>query len=147
MQWQTPGFVPHQAKLGGQRVLVVENEALVAMAMEDALMDAGAEVVGPAYSVDAAMELIEVRLLDGGLNAAVLDINLDGEVVGPIADRLAALGIPFVFATGYADTHGVGYDAPLLQKPFEPGALVRAVEALACRQAGQDVTPCRGVSI
>jgi CheY-like chemotaxis protein len=119
--------------LRGRRVLVVEDEALVAMLLEDGLLDAGAEVVGPAGSVAEALGLVERAARDGGLDAAVLDINLGGAAVAPVADRLAALGVPFVFATGY----GEGCDrsghaaAPVLAKPFDPDVLVGAIEGLA----------------
>jgi DNA-binding response OmpR family regulator len=107
--------------LQGRRVLVVEDEALIGMLLEDELLEAGAEVVGPACSVKEALELIDQVAADGGLSAAVLDINLEGETVSPVADRLAALSVPFVFATGY----GAGYNrglhaaAPILTKPFD----------------------------
>jgi DNA-binding response OmpR family regulator len=121
------------AKLTGKRVLVVEDEALVSMLVEDELRDAGAEVMGPVPSVSGALRLIEAAAADGGISAAVLDINLDGRHVAPVADRLAALGVPFLFATGYGedcDTGGHGA-APILSKPFAPERLVAAVEALA----------------
>jgi AmiR/NasT family two-component response regulator len=89
-----------RGKLSGKRVLVVEDEALVAMLLEDELRDAGAEIVGPAASLGHALRLIDRAAADGGLSAAVLDIDLDGRHVEPVADRLAALGVPFVFATG-----------------------------------------------
>jgi AmiR/NasT family two-component response regulator len=88
------------AKLTGKRVLVVEDEALVSMLVEDELLDAGATVLGPAVSVDHPLRPVEAATADGGLSAAVLDIDLDGRHVEPVADRLAALGVPFVFATG-----------------------------------------------
>jgi DNA-binding response OmpR family regulator len=123
----------HRATLHGRRVLVVEDEALIAMSMEDGLLEAGAEVVGPVGSVDEALALIERVACDGGLSAAVLDINLEGKAVKPVADRLAALGVPFLFATGYGaycDTGGHG-TASMLQKPFGPDKLIAAVGALA----------------
>ena len=125
------------AKLTGKRVLVVEDEALVSMLVEDELLDAGAKVVGPAACIDDALRLIEAAAADGGLSAAVLDINLGGQQVWPVADRLAALGVPFLFATGYGegcDTGGHGA-APTLHKPFSPESLVAAVAALASAKA------------
>jgi CheY-like chemotaxis protein len=123
----------HAAALEGKRVLVVEDEALVAMLVEDGLLDAGAEVVGPAASVGEALRLVEGAASDGGLSAAVLDIDLQGRAVAPVADRLAVLGVPFVFATGYGEGRDTGghVAAPVLRKPFDPHAPVVAVEALA----------------
>jgi DNA-binding response OmpR family regulator len=121
------------AKLTGKRVLVVEDEPVVSMLVEDELRGAGAEVLGPASTVDRALRLVEAVAADGGISAAVLDINLDGQRVEPVADRLAALGVPFLFATGYGegcDTGGHGA-APILHKPFAPEKLIAAVEALA----------------
>src|SRR3954447_21225312 len=119
--------------LGDRRVLVVEDEAIVAMLVEDKLAEAGAMVLGPAGSVAEALRLIEAAATDGGLSGAVLDINLDGIGVAPVADRLAALGVPFLFATGWVvDGRLVGGHAaaPVLQKPFDPRELVAAVDAL-----------------
>ena len=131
------GSIGRPAKLKGKRVLVVEDEIFVSMLVEDELRGAGAEVVGPAPSVGDALRLVEAAAADGGLSAAVLDINLDGQRVQPVADRLAALGVPFLFATGYGencDTGGHGA-APTLPKPFAPERLVAAVEALASHEA------------
>jgi hypothetical protein len=75
------------------------------MLVEDELLGAGAEVVGPAGSVSDALQLVGVAASEGGLSAAVLDINLEGEAVKPVADILAALGVPFLFATGCDDGH------------------------------------------
>jgi len=122
----------HQRMLQGRRVLVVEDEAVIGMLMEDGLINAGAEVVGPACSVDEALGLIEVAAADGGLSAAVLNIGLDGEMVLPVADRLAALGVPFVFATGYPawSNRGLHTTAPTLEKPFDGDTLADAVRNL-----------------
>ena len=122
----------HRRMLQGRRVLVVEDEALIGMLLEDELLNAGAEVVGPACSVKEALELINQMAADGGLSAAVLDINLEGETVSPVADRLAALSVPFVFATGY----GEGYNrvlhaaAPILVKPFDGNQVTDLVRDL-----------------
>ena len=122
-----------RAKLTGTRILVVEDEILVSMLVEDELRDAGATVLGPAPSVGDALRLVEAAAADGGISAAVLDINLHGQRVEPVADRLAALGVPFLFATGYGegcDTGGHGA-VPTLHKPFAPERLITAIEALA----------------
>jgi len=119
--------------LQGKRVLVVEDEALVSMLLEDGLLDAGAEVIGPAGSVGAALLLIEAAAAEGGLSAAVLDINPQGAAVSPVADHLAALGVPFVFVTGYSEDcdQGLHAAAPGLAKPFDPYTLVAVVRDLA----------------
>ncbi len=127
------GSLGRPAKLKGRRVLVVEDEPLVSMLVEDELRGAGAEVVGPVPSVADALRLVEAAAADGGISAAVLDINLDGRRVDAVADRLAALGVPFLFATGYGegcDTGGHGA-APVLHKPFGADGLIAAVEAVA----------------
>jgi DNA-binding response OmpR family regulator len=125
------------AELSGRRVLVVEDEPLVSMLIEDELRDAGATVLGPARSVADALRLVESAAANGGISVAVLDINLDGRHVAPVADRLAALRVPFLFATGYGDgcdTGGHGA-APTLHKPFAVERLVAAVAALASAAA------------
>lgn len=119
-------------KLHGRRLLIVEDEALISMLMEDCLGDAGAKIIGSAITVAEALKIIENATLDGGLHAAVLDQNLVGELVTPVADRLTALGIPFLFATGYDKDHDMrGHNAaPVVRKPFNSEELVAAVEAL-----------------
>ena len=118
--------------LQGRRVLIVEDEALVAMLFEDGLADAGATVVGTAASVEEALLLIGTAAADGGLGAAVLDIDLQGAMVSPVADHLAALGVPFVFATGCGKGCDLGPHAaaPVLAKPFALDSLVGAIRNL-----------------
>jgi DNA-binding response OmpR family regulator len=133
----TASSVSRRAMLKGMRVLVVEDEPSVSMLVEDELCDAGAEVVGPVPTVDHALRLIDAAAADGGISAAVLDIDLNGMKVAPVADKLAALGVPFLFATGYGvgrNTGGHGA-APVLRKPFAPQTLIAAVEALASADA------------
>lgn len=123
----------YRASLEGKRVLIVEDEALVAMMVVDELLGAGAEVVGPGFSLGGALRLVEAaEAAGGGIDAAVLDIDLRGEAVAPVADKLAALGVPFLFGTGYGegrDTGGHGA-APMLHKPFDLERLIAAVAAL-----------------
>lgn len=115
------------AALRGLRVLVVEDEELIAMLIEDFLLDLGCEVVGPAASVAAALALVEA----GNLGGALLDMNLNGEPVYAVADGLAARGIPFIFTTGYAreDLVARHADAPTLVKPFSSKALQDTIVA------------------
>jgi DNA-binding response OmpR family regulator len=122
----------HRRSLQGKRVLVVEDGALVGMLIEDGLIDAGAEVVGPACSVSEALRLIEVASTDGGLSAAVLDINFDDEMVLSVADRLAVLGVPFIFVTDYPEgcDQGLHTTASRLGKPFDSDTLADAVRKL-----------------
>ncbi len=115
-------------QLAGQRVLVVEDEALVAMLVEDSLQEAGATVIGPAATVDEALALIR----NGGVDAAVLDVNLRGERVTRVVERLAWLQVPFVFATGYDASCDAGMQtgAPVLQKPFDLERLTSALVSI-----------------
>lgn len=83
--------------LHGLRVLIVEDEHLVALALADDLEDAGAIVLGPASTVDAALDLVDRH----DIEVAVLDIKLQSEMVFPVADRLSARGVPFLFTTGF----------------------------------------------
>lgn len=109
----------------GLRLLVVEDEVLVAMGLADALTDAGCRVVGPAMHLDDAVSLASKEAIDG----AVLDVNVDGEMIFPVADILESRGIPFVFTTGYGAA-GLGPYAgrPVLQKPFTVESLIKATE-------------------
>src|SRR3712207_9283677 len=83
-------------KLAGRRILIVEDEALVAMLVEDALLDAGAEVIGPVATVAEAMALLDSAAPD----AAGLDLKLAGETSRPVAHVLATRGGPFSAGTG-----------------------------------------------
>ena len=84
--------------LQGCRVLVVEDEYMLAYDLCRTLQDAGACVLGPVESVDGAIALLKQ---ERDIHGAVLDINLGGQMVFPVADALALRGVPFVFATGY----------------------------------------------
>jgi DNA-binding response OmpR family regulator len=121
--------------LQGKRILIVEDEALAGMLAEEEFLDAGAEVIGPAYSLEEALQMTEEAAADGGLSAAVLDINLAGVAVWPVADRLAALGVPFVFSTGYDNNRNPSLHAaaPRLVKPFDLDALVAIIQQLTLK--------------
>lgn len=116
-------------RLEGYRVLVVEDEALLAMDIQDALEPLGCEIAGPAATVEDALLLIEEHAIDG----ALMDINLGGGRNSyPIAEALAGRGIPFAFLTGYGE-QGVSSDysgTPVLSKPFDEKSLVRMLSGL-----------------
>jgi DNA-binding NtrC family response regulator len=105
----------------GRKIFVVEDEMMVAWLLEDMLAELGCAIVGPAAGVDQALAMIEANAID----AAVLDVNLNGEMSYPIADALTARGVPFVFVTGYdKDRMLNGYRTfPVLQKPFHRAEL------------------------
>ncbi|MBU1539979.1 MAG: response regulator [Alphaproteobacteria bacterium] len=108
--------------LTGRRVLVVEDESLVAMLLETILEDMGCTPVGPVATVDEGLAMVAG---EGTLDAALLDVNVAGREVFPIADALTARGVPFVFSTGYGE--GGLPDAwrghPTVQKPFTEAAI------------------------
>ena len=117
-----------RAKLDGLKVLVVEDEMMVSMLIEDMLTDLGCTVVGPAARLDEAMDLAR----DSEIDCAVLDVNLGGQPIFPLADLLREKGAPFAFATGYGDAglRDVDKGSPVLQKPFREGDLARVLGEL-----------------
>jgi CheY-like chemotaxis protein len=120
--------------LSGRRVLVVEDEMLVLMSIEDMLADLGCESVAAAATVDQALALIDAQVFD----AAILDMNLNRTKSFPLADKLAALGVPFIFATGYsAQDMRDGYgDRTLLKKPIRCAKLAGVFACLLSRPSG-----------
>lgn len=110
--------------LRGKRILVVEDEPLVAMMVEDILLGENAVVIGPAASLAKALELAQ-----GEFDAALLDVNLAAERVYPVARRLQQRGIPFVFATGYGGPDEEWGNMPnILEKPYSRGDVIAALE-------------------
>ena len=110
----------------GLRLLVVEDEMLIAMTIEDLLCDLGCVVVGPAGSVAKALEIVSSHEIDG----AILDLNLKGEQAIPVAEALRKRGTPFFFLTGYG-TGSAGHSqfgVPTLPKPFDPATLQQLIE-------------------
>jgi CheY-like chemotaxis protein len=111
------------------RILIVEDEMLVAMNIEDMLLELGHEVAGIAGRIGPALSLAR----EGSFDAAMLDVNLAGDTSFPVADILVERGIPFLFATGYGiDGILPEYRSrPVLQKPFRAADLARAIEEVA----------------
>jgi PAS domain S-box-containing protein len=116
---------PAEIKLAisGNRVMIVEDEALVAMVVSESLSLLGCAVVGPFSRCADALAAVDA----GDVDAAILDVNLDGEMVYPLADVLAARGVPFIFVTGYgveSIEHRFAH-VPVIQKPLERHMLQR----------------------
>jgi len=111
------------------RILIVEDEPLIAMMLEDYLESMGKQVAGTADMVAPALELIAA----GGIDAAILDVNLrGGERSWAVADALAERGVPFLFATGGSED-GIAEryrDRPTLAKPFTMDSVAKALDAL-----------------
>ena len=108
-------------------VLIVEDESLIAMMLEDFLDSLGHSLAGTCDTVPEALDRVE----QGGFDVAILDVNLNGQRVWPVADRLAAKGIPYILATGGhieppPPEHAA---APVLSKPFTLDAIEPALNA------------------
>jgi CheY-like chemotaxis protein len=118
--------------LNGLRILVVEDEAAISLLLEDMLLDFGCEVIGPAARLSAALEAVEREPID----LAILDVNVAGEPIYPVAEALVQRRIPFVFSTGYgsAGIKDAFRDRPVLQKPFAQHDLKQKL--LAARASG-----------
>jgi DNA-binding response OmpR family regulator len=111
-----------------QRILVVEDEFLLALHIAEVLEDEGFVVIGPAASLSEAASLASSEDLDG----ALLDINIVGGRVDDVADILARRGVPFMFVTAYGRDHlpKAFVGATLVNKPFDDRALVREVRRI-----------------
>jgi len=122
------------ANRGSSRALVIEDEALVGMFTCDCLEELGYEILGPFASMADAEEAIETEEFD----LAVLDVNLTGRPVYPLAERLSQMNVPFVFVTGYGreSINPKFSHAPVLQKPFAKDALAAAMDR--ARTPGED---------
>lgn len=120
--------------LAGLRILVVEDDMVVALAIEQALEDLGAACAGPALSVDHALRLAQEEALDG----ALLDLDLRGTLSFGVADALEARGVPVVFATGYDQDARFPTrfaDHPRLCKPYSEQELQQMALARFARSA------------
>jgi two-component sensor histidine kinase/DNA-binding response OmpR family regulator len=133
-----PALMPARP-IASCRVMIVEDEALVALVLADQLADMGVSVIGPCGSVAEARS----AAAENDLDAAILDVNLGGELVYPVADLLSARGIPFIFVTGYGHESidkKFSY-APVLEKPVEHALLAemlsRSLESVPLRRQAQ----------
>jgi DNA-binding response OmpR family regulator len=112
------------------RILVVEDEYLIALELEVTLRAAGFQVIGPAPDVDAALVLLKAERPD----AAILDVNLAGRRVTPVAEALHGMSVPFILASGYAaadlQTEPVLRDAVNVGKIWRPERLLKVLRAL-----------------
>lgn len=119
------------------RVMIVEDELLVAMNLEDMLEDFGFEVVGPYPTLAEARQVLSGPM-DHRLDAALLDVNVRGELVFPLAEDLVSHAVPVVFCTGYAEA---GYfpaclaALPKVAKPYTPEVLRSALDTALARAA------------
>jgi len=120
-------------RLTGKRVLLVEDEVLIAEMVVDMLEGLGATVIGPATSLETGLSLAGSEEID----AAVLDVNLRGKRIDPIADLLIARGVPVVFATGYGKAAGTARGrVEAIDKPYTQDRLANALwRAMATPQA------------
>jgi CheY-like chemotaxis protein len=122
------GEMPPDIKVRPPSVLIVEDDVLLGMAIGLCVQDAGYEVAGLAHSVEAALETLRRETVD----AALLDINLQGELVFPVANALAERGVPFVFVTAYPplqipERHR---HRPVIPKPYYDASICAALESV-----------------
>jgi DNA-binding response OmpR family regulator len=113
---------------GAKRFLVVEDEVVIAMLLEDYLSDVGCTVAWHAQNLDEALRLAKTTK---GIDGAILDMNLNGLAIDPVASVLAQRRIPFCFMTGYGSGAVTGFpEAPTISKPFDADAIMAVVTKL-----------------
>jgi DNA-binding NtrC family response regulator len=120
--------------LSGARILVVEDEVIIALELQTLLTEAGAVVVGPARTLLAADTLARNEVL----SAALLDVQVGDHAIFPIAEFLAERGIPFAFHTGHGDGHSLSVNWPqaeVLTKPSRATLIIQAMTRLVRRRA------------
>jgi CheY-like chemotaxis protein len=111
-----------------KRVLIVEDNSLIGEVIAETISDAGGWPIGPVLTEIEALDMINYD--NHAPDAAVIDIGLDGRSFG-VASRLRELGVPFVFATGYAQDIPAEFDdAPVCEKPYTPHALLTALQSV-----------------
>ena len=124
--------------LSGRRVLIVEDESLIAMLAEDFLIELGITVVGPANTIDGAIAMIETQEID----AAVLDLNIRGERSDRVADALRLRGIPIVCATGYGEgASDFARGSAIIAKPYSKEKLDSSLRFALSDERGDQTLP------
>ncbi len=120
-----PTADPQQPKA---RILIVEDEAMIAFAAEETLLAGGFEIAGVAGRLETALSMIE----GGGFDAAILDTNLAGVSAGPAAEALGASGRPFIVVSGYlpSQQQEVFRGVPSIQKPYAPQRLISVLSEI-----------------
>ena len=128
------------AEVGGWRILIVEDEPMLAFVLEETLIDAGFAIAGVVGRMEGALAIIATSACD----AAILDTNLAGVSAAPIAQALAFIGVPFLVLTGYAPNQLPGAFAGALhvQKPCRPERLIEALRSIL--PDGLMASPARG---
>lgn len=121
--------VDAEARLKGKRILIVEDEAIVAMLLENILEDIGCVAVGPALTLQQAHDVVAA---EADIDAAILDVNLHGERIYPVAETLAGRNVPIAFATGYGGggLEGQWRTRPAVQKPYTMDDIIRVLNSL-----------------
>jgi CheY-like chemotaxis protein len=120
--------------LSGKRILVLEDEAMIAAMVEEMLTDLGAIVVGPAATIESGLSLASAEQLD----AALLDVNIRSTRVDPVAAVLVSRGVPVVFATGYGQSAvDRSTRALILEKPYTQDKLASALSEALCNSSIQ----------
>lgn len=130
--------------LEGKKILIVEDEVMLALDLRFAMEDMGADVIGPCHGLSRALEVAEGAPIDG----AILDVDLGGEAVFPLADRLRRRHVPFVFHTGRhnpAELSGLYDGVAVCPKPISPERVAQELLAVMARgqRRGSEVAPGR----
>ncbi len=126
------------ARTSGKSVFLVEDEVMIRMMVTDMLEELGYSVAAEAGEISEAMKLAQSAEFD----LAILDVNVNGKVISPVADLIAARKRPFIFATGYGSSGlpAEYRDRPALQKPFQIETLARTIEQALKRNASSRAT-------
>jgi CheY-like chemotaxis protein len=121
------------AQTSGRSVFLVEDEVMIRMMVADMLEELGYSIAAEAGDINEAVKLAQSVEFD----LAILDVNVNGKVISPVADLLAARNRPFIFATGYGSSGlpAEYRDRPALQKPFQIETLARMIEQTLNRTA------------